>query len=91
MQALLRPYERAIKAGTFPDDKAADIMCQTIAETVIMSWDGVNDREGNPLSFTVATAKQLLLDLPELRTVILEEAQKTVNFIAEEVEENAGF
>ncbi len=90
MQALLRPYERAIKAGTMSDDKAADIMCQTIAETVIMDWDNVNDRDGNPLQFSVSAAKQLLLDLPELRTIILEEAQKAVNFIAEEVEQNSG-
>jgi hypothetical protein len=89
MQALLRPYERSIKAGTMSDDKAEDIMCQTIAETVILSWSNVNDRDGKALPFSVPAAKQLLLDLPELRTVILEEAQKAVNFIAEEVEQNS--
>lgn len=91
LQALLRPYERAVKSGSMADEKAAEIMSQTIAETIILSWENVNDRDGNPLPFTVAAAKQLLVDLPELRTVILEEAQKAVNFVAEEVEENADF
>ena len=80
LQALLRPYERSIKAGTMSDDKA---------ETVILSWANVNDRDGKALPFSVPAAKQLLLDLPELRTVILEEAQKAVNFVAEEVEQNS--
>lgn len=90
MQALLRPYERAIKNGTMPDEKAAEILSQTLAETVILDWENVCDRDGNPLPFTAAAAKQLLTDLPELRNVILEEAQKSVNFIAEEVETNSG-
>ena len=91
LQALLRPYDRAIKAGTMSEEKAASIMAQTMAETIILGWENVCGRDGKKLTFTVAAAKQLRLDLPELRTVILEEAQSAANFIAEEVEENADF
>ncbi len=91
LQALLRPYDRAIKAGTMSEEKAASIMAQTMAETVLLGWENVFDRDGEKLPFSVASAKQLLLDLPELRTVILEEAQNAANFIAEEVEENSDF
>lgn len=91
LQALLRPYDRAIKAGTMSEEKAASIMAQTMAETVLLGWENVFDRDGEKLAFSVAAAKQLLLDLPELRTVILEEAQNAANFIADEVEENSDF
>lgn len=91
LQALLRPYDRAIKAGTMSEEKAASIMAQTMAETVIIGWENVFDRNGEKQAFSVAAAKQLLMDLPELRTVILEEAQNAANFIADEVEENSDF
>lgn len=91
LQALLRPYERAVKAGTMSDEKAGVIMAKALAETVILGWSNVNDLEGNNLPFTIAKATELLTDLPELRTVILEEAQNASNFVAVEVEENQGF
>ena len=73
------------------DEKAGVIMAKALAETVILGWSNVNDLEGNNLPFTIAKATELLTDLPELRTVILEEAQNASNFVAVEVEENQGF
>ena len=91
LQALTRPYQRAMENGTMPEDKAAELMSQAIAETIILDWENVADRDGNPMEYSAARAKQLLVDLPELRTVIMEEASKAVNFIAREVEENQDF
>lgn len=91
LQALTRPYQRAMENGTMPDDKAAELMSQAIADTIILDWSNVADRDGNVMEYSPGRAKQLLIDLPELRTVIMEEASKAINFIAKEVEENQDF
>lgn len=91
LQALTRPYQRSMENGTMPEDKAAALMAQAIAETVILDWENVCDRDGKPMKYSPERAKTLLIELPELRTVILEEATKASNFIASEVEENQDF
>tara|TARA_R110002126_G_scaffold12171_2_gene53091 strand:- start:784 stop:1197 length:414 start_codon:yes stop_codon:yes gene_type:complete len=87
LQALMKPHKFAIEKGTMKDEAAEAIMCQVIAETLVLDWSGVTDREGNELEYSVAKAKELLLELPALRQMILEEAQNVANFQAVEREE----
>jgi len=91
LQALLKPYERAMATGSMNDDKAASLLSKALAETVIQDWKNVVDREGNPLPFTAENASALLIALPDLRSIIFEESQKAANFIAVEVEEASDF
>jgi hypothetical protein len=89
MTQLLKPYNRSIAAGTMSDEKSAQLLSQAIAETIILSWSGVTDRDGNDMEFNKENAVQLLVDLPELRSIILDEAQKAANFRNAEVAEDA--
>ena len=73
------------------EDKAAALMAQAIAETIILDWENVADRNGDMMEYSPARAKQLLIDLPDLRQIIMEEASKASNFIAKEVEEGQDF
>jgi hypothetical protein len=91
LQALTRPYQRSMENGTMPEDKAAALMAQAIAETIILDWENVADRNGDMMEYSPARAKQLLIDLPDLRQIIMEEASKASNFIAKEVEEGQDF
>ena len=90
LSALLKPYERAMRSGSLSDEKSAEIMSQALAETVVVDWKNVQDREGNDLPCTVENVKQILMDLPELRQVVFDESQNHANFAAEQTEENAG-
>ena len=90
LQARMKPIQRKLDAGTIKEEVLEDIMVRTIAETLILSWDGVTDRDGNEIPFSVENAVTLLRELPALREMILEEAQKISNFQAAEREENSG-
>lgn len=85
----LKPYRRQIDNGTMDDAVAAKIMAEVYADCVILSWSGVEDADGKPLSFTKENVVKLLTDLPELFRDIQEQAGKVSNFKAAEREEDA--
>jgi len=90
LQALMKPYKYQIDRGTMKEDVAEAIMAQVIAETIILGWNGVTDRDGEEMEYTPELAKQLLLDLPALRNLIMEESQNVANFLREKREEREG-
>lgn len=90
LQALMKPYKYQIDRGTMKEDVAEAIMAQVIAETIILGWKGVTDRDGEEMEYTPELAKQLLLDLPALRNLIMEESQNVANFLREKREEREG-
>ena len=49
-------------------------MAETYAESVIIGWKGVKDRDNKPLKFTKENVVKLLIDLPELFTEIQKRA-----------------
>jgi hypothetical protein len=93
LDALLKPYRRAIQTETMDEEVAKGLMAQAYAETVVLGW-GSPDKDGKPvdgkvpgkdgklLDFTVANVKQVLLDLPDLFRDIREQAEKAALFRA---------
>ena len=90
LNALMKPYKYAMQKGTMKDEQAERILCQALADTVIVDWEGGTDREGNPLEYSAEAAAKLLLELPSLRQLIQDEASDVANFIASERKERAG-
>ena len=89
-EKVFRPYRRQIEAKTI-DPKVADkLLAQVFAQTVILGWENVTDRDGNELEFSPDNAQKLLLDLPDLFASLREEAVAAANFRADEVEEDLG-
>lgn len=89
-EKVFRPYRRQIEAKTI-DPKVADkLLAQVFAQTVILGWENVTDRDGNELEFSPENAQKLLLDLPDLFASLREEAVAAANFRADEVEEDLG-
>jgi hypothetical protein len=89
MQSLMRPHQHAAQSGNLKDQIAEDVMIKVMAESLILDWSGVADRDGEALEFNKENCTQLLTDLPELRDAIWAEANKVANFITSEREESS--
>ena len=82
VERKMRPYRSAINSGTMNEDTARKLMAEAYAETIILAWDGVTDREGNVLEFTVENVTKVLMDLPDLFNEIISESSRIANFVA---------
>ena len=87
VERRMRPHRRALQAGTLDPDVGDRIAAECFAEAVVLAWDGVTDRQGNPLPFTRDHCVQLLLDLPDLFADLRAQATNASNFLAAEREE----
>jgi hypothetical protein len=89
MTAKLKPYRHQIDTNTLSDETATRLLAEAYADAVITSWSGVNDRDGEPLSFTRENVTKVLLDLPELFRAIQDTAGNAANFRREKVAQDA--
>lgn len=88
---LASKYKRFQKAdGAFDEEIANLLICEQLADGVIVDWKGIFDRDGQPIEFSPVVARKLLSDLPEFRDVVVAMAYTMDNFRAVEREEIAG-
>lgn len=81
IQKLLKPHQLAFDRGQL-DEKIQDkIFVRAISEHIVLDWDGIEDRDGNPLEFNVENCIWLLTEIPELRKQIYKESEDISNFI----------
>lgn len=90
LEQKMRPYRRQFETGAMADSVANKLLIETFAETVILGWEGVVGRDGNPLPFSRENVIQVLNDLPDLFVDLREQAMKVANFRADVVEADAG-
>jgi hypothetical protein len=84
-----RPYRKLIDTGMMDVTVANDIMRDVYAETIVLGWENVEDRDGNPLPYTKENCKKLLKDLPVLYDDIVEQAQRISLFKRAEIEDDS--
>lgn len=60
IEALQKPYRRAIQLGTISDDKAEEIILQAFVETILIEWGNIDIPGAMP--FTAESAKRILAD-----------------------------
>lgn len=89
VETRLRPYRNQMRLGTLDDEVGLKLVAEAYAESVILAWDGVTDRDGEPLEFNRANVVKVLLDLPVLFKDIQEQSQHFANFLAEARVEDA--
>jgi len=82
VERKMRPYRSAINSGTMVEDTARKLMAEAYAETIVLAWDGVTDRDNNVLDFTVENVTKVLLDLPDLFNELITESSRIANFVA---------
>ena len=90
VQAKMRKYELQSKHGLLEPEQMRTIFREVLAETVVLSWKGVTDREGNELPFNKDNCIKLFLDLPDLMEDILEQSRKSALFKQSVVEAESG-
>jgi hypothetical protein len=96
LEALMRPYRRAIQTETLPDAKAKELMQQAFIETVVISWGSKKHgkgimvgRDNAPLEFTKENIAQVIKDLDWLWRDLDESSRRAALFrkVVEEVDE----
>jgi hypothetical protein len=80
----VKPHQRALTAGTLPEEESRRMLLEVFYETVVVGWEGVTDEAGQPLEFNEANFKKLMTDLPDLWDLIREEANNAKNFRRED-------
>lgn len=61
MARRLKPYRRALRAGTLDDSVTERITAEVLAETVLLDWRGLTV-DGAALAYSREAARDLLLD-----------------------------
>lgn len=80
MEAKAKPHRRQIQHETVERAVLESLVKEVYAETVVLSWEGVEDRDGKELPFSKENCIKLFNDLPELYADIQEQAQSAALF-----------
>lgn len=90
VQVKMKKYDRLVKNDLLDPAQMREVMREVLAETVVLGWKGVTDRQGNELPFTKDNCIQLFKDLPDLFDDVLEQSRKANLFKEMVREEEAG-
>jgi len=85
----MKPFKRAYETGTLSDEDSDKIMREVYADSIILGWENVTDKDGNYLEFNRENCIKLMSDLPELFRDIMAQSQKVANYRIEEIEADA--
>lgn len=86
----LKPYRRQLQNESADKDVIDRVMQEVYAKTVILGWENVNGRDGEPLAFTEENVLMLLGALPDLWKEIVSMSDKTAAYREEIREADAG-
>jgi hypothetical protein len=89
LQAKTRPYKFQIDNELIDQETGQRLMYEAFAEAVVLDWEGVCDRDGNPIPFSQKNCVKLFEDLPDLFHDLREQASKLANFRQQSLEEAA--
>lgn len=89
---LMTASRKYVVKGKLPPDKDEQLLCELLAQAVVVDWKGVANPEkpDEEWSFSVERATYLFTKLPNLRRVILSISGDMANFKAETLEEVEG-
>jgi predicted DNA-binding protein (UPF0278 family) len=87
LNRLQMPYRRKIEKGTMDPVDSRQILCQAMAEGLIVAWDDVVDKKGEKVEFSHKLCEKMLINNPDLREYIQEYSLNLDNFKNEEQEE----
>jgi hypothetical protein len=79
-EAKLKPHRRMIQMGTMDQGLLENLIMEAFATTVLLGWEGVEDREGKALPFTPTNAIALFRDLPDLYLDLQEQSLNAMLF-----------
>jgi len=93
MEKKTRPHRK--RGGAFEGDEvdvelATELMKEAFAETIILDWKGITNKDGKKVAFSVAAATKLLKDLPDLYVELRDAAGSAANFRLNEIKDDVG-
>lgn len=83
---MYKANKHAIETETMPDDVAEQKTLEIFCKHVLKGWEGVKDRDGKALKFSVDAAITLLSELDDLYADLRAQASKVSNFRAAQIE-----
>lgn len=83
IEAEVKPYRRQIQNETIENAVVNRILRKVYAETIVLGWENVQDKDGKPMPFTVENCVKLFEDLPDLFKDIQEQSQRAALFRSE--------
>lgn len=88
LSAKMKPYQRQYQNGTLDPEVAQNLLRDVFIDSVLLGWEGVTDREGQPLEFDHNNAQWLFRELPDLYDALSDEATKVSNYLVQEMNES---
>lgn len=92
VRQLTKPYRQMIAAaqsgnGTEQDSKVIEgLLQEAYSKAVVLSWAGVTERDGTPITFTPENVVDLFKRVPALWSEIQSFASNFVNFLSEDTD-----
>lgn len=90
VQQRMRKYGLQAKHDLLEPEQQREIFRDVLAETVVLGWDGMYDRDGEEIPFSKENCIQLFKDLPDLFDDVLEQSRKSSLFKQSLLEAEAG-
>lgn len=90
LEQKMKPYKRALANDTMDNKVAEKLLVEAYADAIILGWEGVEDRDGNPMPFTRENVIKLFTDLPDLFVDVQQQSAKSALFRTEILEAEQG-
>jgi len=79
-QKRLAPFTEAMRRGVVDEETSVKVLAEIYADSVILDWENVTDKNDNPLPYNRENVIKVLTELPELFDVIRVESENVKNF-----------
>lgn len=89
LRRRLEPHKVRLRLNKVPEELLERLTVETLAETVLIDWRGIEDG-GEPLTYSREAAERLLTDLPEFREFVVAQAGDLALFQQQRVEAEQG-
>lgn len=81
MEEKTRNMTSRLQLAAMTEEQSGQALMEAYAATVVIGWEGVTNRAGEPLEYTKENFIQLMTDLPTLWRAIRTEAANHENFL----------
>lgn len=84
---LQQPFRIKLEKGTLDPKTNRDLVCQAMAEAVLIDWSDVTNSKKESVPYSTEAALQAMQHDPEFRDFVSEFASNIANYRADEVED----
>jgi hypothetical protein len=85
LNRLQAPYRKKIEKGTLDPKISKEILCQAMADALLVDWEDVEDANKQPVPFSPELAFKALMNNDDLKDFLSDFGQDLENFRAEEI------